>query len=274
MLFRSPASWPLAPQWGPSNGLTMDSETVGARTYFLAGPQSVEALDWSGGWSKGATSPPIAGELHHVYLAHVPERSSIFVLTVGTQNMAHVPTLLELPLDLSMLRHATLHLPDGARPPTVRDFAWVPTSKRFVLAPDFGDRLYVLDPDSGLVTPWIEVPALDGRVVWVPGLERILLPLPNRPEIWLIDPKTGGVERIPTQPGVRTAAIDVERRLLLTASLLTGQVLVQRLDGSIVDHFGTLMPMVRNLVLDTARGEAWLSTWTALYRIPYAPVAE
>jgi hypothetical protein len=71
--------------------------------------------------------------------------------------------------------------------------------------------------------------------------------------------------------GVRTVAVDADRGLLLSASVLTGRVRVDRLEDNVmVDHFDGLMPMVRELALDTAAGQAYLTTWGAVYRLPYA----
>lgn len=269
-----PASTPLPHSWGQMFGLVMDSETDPATgvTYHLDGPHHVAALRWDDGWQPVGRSARLPAYLHHVYL-HLLPGQGLFAFTVGTKN-THDPMLM-IELDLPEMRAPTVRrlvLPDGGPMPMVRDLAWVPPLGKFVLAPDFGDRLYLATPGNPTVEPWMEMPTLNGRLTWVPGLDRLVVPVPNRPELWLVDVQKATIERrIPTQPGVRTAAVDVDRGVFLTASVLTGRVLVQRLeDGGIVDSFGTLMPMSRNLALIPERGEAILSTWTALYRIPYA----
>jgi hypothetical protein len=271
----APVSAPLPRSWGSMFGLVMDSETdpETGLTWHLNGPHAFAARRWEdGAWIDAGQSAPIAPFLHHVYQQLVPGRG-LFAFTVGTKNTHEAPLLIEL--DLPALTHPEvrrLTLPGGAPLPTPRDIAWIPPLERFVLAPDFGDRLFLVRPGESVAEPWLEMPTLNGRLLWVPELGRLFVPLPDRPELWVVDPMQGVVERsVPTQPGVRAVAVDATRGLVLTASVLTGRVLVQRLeDGEIVDSFGTLMPMSRNLALIPERGEAILSTWTALYRIPYA----
>jgi hypothetical protein len=275
----APATWPLTPWWGAMEGLAMDSETDPRTgdTWFLSGPDTVTGVAFvpdsgAGAWTRVAQSPKLPAYLHHTYMHWLDERDLLVLFSIGTANTREDSWMIEL--DTPGLRTPTLRrlrLADGTRPPIFRDIAWVPTQGKFVLAPDFGERLYLAEPGSPVVTPWITLPTLNGRLTWVPGLDRLFVPLPNKPELWIVDPATGGIEVFPTQPGVRTVAVDVARGLVLTASVLTGRVLVQRLaDGAVVDRFGTLMPMVRTLALSSEEGVALLSTWTALYRIPYA----
>ena len=100
-----------------------------------------------------------------------------------------------------------------------------------------------------------------------------MLALPNRFEVWRVDPVTAQViQKIPTQPGVRTLAVDEERGLLITVSVLTGRILIQRLeDGTRLKSIGTVMPMVRQLKLDEDRGVGVLTTWIDIYRFSYLP---
>ncbi len=273
------ATWPITPWWGPMEGLALDSETdpTTGHTWYLSGPDTITAVAWDGAaWKEVARTPKIPAYLHHTYSHWLPGRDTLYVFTIGTHNTREDSLVVEVDTPgLTRPRVRRLRLPDGSRPPTIRDLAWVPTLDRFVLAPDFGDRLYLYEPGTSTVEPWIEMPTLNGRLTWVGGLDRLFVPLPNKPELWIVDPVKGVVERrFRTQPGVRTLAVDVARELVLTASVLTGRVLVQRLDdASVVDSFGTIMPMVRNLAIFPERGEALLSTWTALYRVPYAPSA-
>jgi hypothetical protein len=271
----APTAWPLPPWWGEVYGLTMDSETdpLTGTTWYLSGPTSVTGVAWQDGWKKVSESPKLPAYLHHTYMHWLPDRDRLVLFTIGTQNTMEATLMIEL--ETPSLRLAGVHrlrVDDGGRPPTFRDLTWVPVLGKFVLAPDFGDHLYLATPGSEVVERWMEMPTLNGRIVWVNGLDRLLVPMPNQPELWVVDPTTATVERkIPTQLGVRAVAVDVSRGVFLTASVLTGRVLVQRLDdGAVVDSFGTLMPMARNLAIFPDSGEALLSTWTALYRIPYA----
>lgn len=270
-----PVGWPLPPNWGEMYGLVMDSETdpVTNTSWYLSGPDTVTGVAWSDGWRKVAVSPKIPGYLHHTYMHWLRERETLYVFSIGTKNTVEDPVMVELDtpgLRVPKVRH--LRMPDGGKAPTFRDLAWVPALDRFVMAPDFGDRLYLVEPGNAVVTPWMQMPTLNGRLIWVGGMDRLVIPMPNLPELWIVDPKTASVERkIRTQPGVRAVAVDVARNVFLTASVLTGRVLVQDLDtGAILDSFGTVMPMARNLAIFPDRGEALLTTWTAMYRIPYA----
>jgi hypothetical protein len=272
-------AWPLTEPWGRFVGLAMDSETdaLSGITWYLSGPQTITGVRWADGWTKVAETPRMPLELHHTYMQWLRDREQLFVFTIGTHNIQDASLMIEVDTpDLRSPRVRQLRMPDGGRPPTTRDVTWVPPLDAFVLAPDFGDQLLLAHPGKATVEPWLSAPTLNGRISWVSGLDRLLLPMPDQPELWIIDPKTASVERrFPTQPGVRTAAVDVARGLVLTASVITGQVLVQDLDDAhIVDRFGTVMPMVRNLELVPDRGIALLSTWTALYCIPYAGSCE
>ena len=109
---------------------------------------------------------------------------------------------------------------------------------------------------------------------WVPRIESSFVALPNRLSIWVIDIEKGEIDwMIPTQPGVRSLAIDFKRKIIVNASVITGQILVQNLyTGEILDRLGTVMPMVREIALDERSGQAILTTWAAVYQFPYTGV--
>lgn len=263
----------LGERWDEVSAAPLDSETDPdtGLTWVIDGPDRIRELRWTG-WSwEDLGSRRFPMHLQYVYTRWDRARSRVIFATVqandtGPKQLAVV----DVP-GLKGARVREMRTKEGPVP-VPREIEWIPPINRLVLAPDFGHRLYLVDVDTGAAEPWIEVPTLDGKMRWIPELGRLLLAIPNRPEIWLIDPATGAVDRsIPTQPGVRTAAIDVERGLLVTASVLTGTVLVQDLEsGAVRDWFRTVMPMAREMELDTARGEAVLTTWSVLYRIPYA----
>ena len=79
-------------------------------------------------------------------------------------------------------------------------------------------------------------------MIWLPTLQEIAIALPNRFEMWFIDPKAPQkYQKVPTQPGVRAVAIDEERKLMITASVLTGSLWVQDLDsGKVLKRAGTV----------------------------------
>lgn len=166
--------------------------------------------------------------------------------------------------------------PSSIKVPIPREIELIPSMNKLVLAPDFGKELYLFDLRTGKAESFIETPTMDGKMRWVPSLERLFIALPNRMEIWAVNPKTKEVDWvIPTQPGVRSMAIDADRNIIVSASVLTGQIWVQDLKtGKIFDQFATVMPMVRELALEETSGQAILTTWAAVYQFPYLDKVE
>ncbi len=270
----SVVSRPLSGRWGARRGGALESftESWSGATWVLTGPDRMAALHIEGGQWRELLQRRLPGPLDFAYLVPLPALERLALVTVNASDQFPGSLFLGALPDLSSWSHCPLLDAQGRRFPTPRDVIWLPTLQRLLLVPNFGRHLYLADPQSCQVEPWIETLTMNGKPVWVPELERLFLAQPERRSVMVIDPSTGTVERrIPTQPGARTLAVDVERNLLLTASVLTGAVLVQCLDdGAIVDRFATLMPMARELALAPAQGAAFLTTWTALYRIPYA----
>ncbi|MCB9759750.1 MAG: hypothetical protein H6739_07895 [Alphaproteobacteria bacterium] len=271
------ASFDLEERWdGVVRAATLDSETDPATglTWLLDGPDKVQELRWTGSSFKRLHTERFPFHLQYVYTRWDPQRNRIILGAV--QANARAPRMVALVGVPGLTWGYVKELRAAEGPvPIPREIAWIPDINQLVIAPDFGTHLWLADVDQGYARPWLEVPTLDGKMRWVPELRRLFLAIPNRPELWVIDPVLGKVERtIRTQPGVRSVAVDPERRLLVTASVVTGAVMVQDLDsGEIIDVFRTVMPMVRELALSVERGEAVLSTWSVLYRIPYAEKA-
>ena len=156
--------------------------------------------------------------------------------------------------------------------PFPREIEWIGSLDKLAVSPDFGKEIFLFDLYSGWTERLIQVPTLDGKMRWSSKLDRLFIAIPNRFEIWVVDPHKRTLDWvIPTQPGVRSLAIDEQRGVIVSASVLTGQVLVQDIrTGKILDRFGTVMPMVRDLALDVESGQAVLTTWAAVYQFPYA----
>lgn len=268
---------PLPEEWFPYGGVVLDSETdpVTGLTFFVDGPERLSwaRLDADGRWQRVGQSQPVRPPMHHMRSILLPEQRRLLLVTVNVEFAPPDPVLGIVDLDhpQQVLRRP-LRTADGSKLPNFREVAWVPPLQRLVLAPDFGDALWLADPETGLAEPWLSVPTLSGKVLWNDDLQRLFLTLPDRFSVWVVDPVAGRVERrIPTQPGARALAIDADRGLLLTGSVLTGHVLVQRLsDGMPTRAIGTVMPMMRELALIPGRPEAMLTTWGGLYRVRYA----
>ena len=218
----------------------------------------------------------LPGRTNFPYLRWAADTERLFLVDVDAMS-ASPGQVMSTSLDgSSVARQCMLANPDGSRFGAPRDAVWVPTISRLVAAPDYDEWLYAVDPDTCIAEPWLETDSFNGRVVWVPEWERLIVAKPNESVVLVVDPVTASVEReIQTQRGVRVVAVDAQRDLLVTASVLTGNVLVQRAeDGKVIDRFGRVMPMVRYLALDPASGQAFLSTWTVLYQIPYLSSVE
>ncbi len=302
-----PAVFDLADRWGPDSSAPLDSETdpVSGLTWVIEGGHSLLELRFDGrGWRR-LRAVQLPSEFSYAYLTRDGDRS---LMAVAVQTAGPTPRkvlMAKLP-ELHPIRDIVLSAADyqpGAGPvahvappggpsaavpldgqqlvdgdpnllwglPMPREMAWIPTLQRLVLSPDFGSQLWLADLGSGKAVPWISTPTLDGKMRWSAALDRLVVALPNRLELWVIDPHTGALDwRIPTQPGVRSLAIDDENGLVVTASVLTGQIWVQDIrTGELHRRMGTVMPMVRELALSPERGEGVLSTWVATYAFRY-----
>ncbi len=211
------------------------------------------------------------------YMRWAPELRRLLLVEVAA--LSAVPGHLVL-LDLSGREHPgqcwfhdkVTGQPVGAP----RNVDWIPSLRKLVISPDYSSWLYLVDPVTCDVEPWLDTGSFNARMLWVPQWERLLLAKPGGRHVWVVDPATSSVERkIPTQVGVRVLGVDAGRDILLTGSVLTGNILVQDAsDGRILDRFGTVMPMVRDMAVDPASGQALVSTWTVLYQIPYLQAIE
>ncbi len=277
------AVYSLASRWPPFNAGALDAwvepygdprGTPGAgRAWVITYPGRISAMSVVGGAWREVEHREIEGPCNFMYLRPALDVQRLFLVSVNAHDREPGSLVIfELP-GMEPLGRVPLTREDGSWFPTPRDAVWVPPLGRLLLAPNFGDRLYLADPETGAVRPWLELYSANAKPIWVPELSRLLVAMPSGDSIAVVEPIEGVVERsIPTQRGVRALAVDVERGLLVTGSVLTGAVVVQRLeDGVEVDRFGTLMPMIREIELIPASGEALVATWTALYRLPYAP---
>lgn len=269
------ASFPLQPFWANNTGMAVESvsDPQTGRTWVLTGEHTIGGAQYTGGqWMSLGNSPPAAPVLLHGAMFYFPERDEVGMITLNVAATHDAPQLITTDGNLRQVHVRNLRGRDGQSLPVTRDAIWIPPLRRFVLAPDFGDRLYLVDPEAGTGEPWLEMSTLNGRMVWDDKMERLFIARPERAEIAIVDVKKGMIERsISTERGVRALAVDSERGLLLTASVLSGAVEVLRIsDGKQVDRFSGFMPMVRNLQLIPERGEAVLSCWSTLYRFPYA----
>ena len=265
----------LGPRWGPESAAPLDADTdpESGLTWVISGARTLSELRWTGAAFEPRRQIALPAPISYAYV----RRSGQRLILASVQTAGPSPRLVisgQLPA-LDDLRAVELAEPrPGGRPrpiPMPREVIFAPPIDALVVAPDFGARLYTAALGDGAARPWLAVPTLDGKMIWVPELGRIALALPNRATLWFIDPMTGAVDwEVPTQPGVRAVAVDAGRGLLVTASVLTGQIWVQDLrSGALCDRLGTVMPMAREMALSPTRGEGVLTTWAAVYQFPY-----
>ncbi|MCB9743446.1 MAG: hypothetical protein H6741_25080 [Alphaproteobacteria bacterium] len=262
--------------WEPWGGLVLDAESDPAtgRTFFLDGPHQVSTLRWNGrDWERGPRSRRIPTPLHHVRSRWFPEREELVMISINTARTPDPTRVVVVNTRDGGVSERELLDPDGANVPNIRELTWVDSLQRFALAPDFGQRLYLADPWTARAEPWVEVPTLNGKLLYSAERDELLLALPDQAAVLVIDPGSGAVKRrLPNQPGVRTMAVDPQRGWLLSGSVLTGAIWVQDLEtGEHLDTLRTFQPMMREILLMPEQGIGFLTTWGSFYRFSYLP---
>jgi len=243
------------------------------RTWVMDGFQSLRVLDLTdhGFLDRGHIDLPV--RMNFAYLRYAAGLERLLLVEVNALSGYHGQITFIDPTRMEPPRHCFLtDAATGLRRGAPRNAVWVPPLGKLVISPDYDPWLYTVDPQSCVVDPWLDTGEFNGRIRWIEEWGRLVLAKPGERYVEVVDPSVPSIERrIPTQPGVRVLDVDPQRDLLVTGSVLTGRLLVQQAsDGKTIDSFGTLMPMVRSMALDPDSGQAILSTWTVLYRIPYA----
>jgi hypothetical protein len=278
-----PSAAKIPTSWGETFGVPLDSETDLTRgeTWVLAGPHQIEKRTLgAAGWGP-PTAVPLAQPEDHAYtflvdgdqIALVHVNNSADPRPSWLQRIDRSPPHAARALPLRAQHRAGG--PDAARLGKSPRHVIQRGPDALLISSDYHPGLSALRPSTGEVQPLLSLEMANGTPIWAPNLEggRLLVPRPDRGEVQVIDLDAGAVTATwPAAYGVRTVAVDPGRGLYLTASVLDGAVEVRQIaDGVRVERFGGLMPMVRELALDLAAGEAWLSTWGAVYRMRYAP---
>ncbi|MBN1336053.1 MAG: hypothetical protein JXB39_08845 [Deltaproteobacteria bacterium] len=269
------ATWPLPRRFPPLRSGTLDAwvDSSTDLVWVRGGPSWLVGLALGPeGWQYRAKRwfPEACPFLHMVPALDAGFVYLVCVAANDTDPGSIVPVALP---DVQPGHAVSLHRANGESVPAPRDAAWVPPLGRLVLAPNYAKGLLLADPTTGRVEPWLGLTSVNAHPLWVPELGRLLVAQPDRASVAVVDPVAGVVERrIPVSMGVRVLAVDAGRGLLVTGSVVTGAVVVRRLDdGSVVDRFGGLMPMIREIALAPEAGIALIATWTVLYAVPYAP---
>lgn len=273
------SSFRLRPFWANNTGMAVEvaTDTESGVSWFLAGPHTLGGARFrNGNWESMGETPPLPVNLLHGAMFWFPTRRKVGMVTLNVAETGDFPRYIEVNPDMTDPEIRVLRGPDKRPLPVIRDAVWIPSLRRIVLAPDFGDRLFLVDPSTGEGTPWLAVATLNGRMIWDDVSQRLYVAQPERAEVVVIDPVLDKVERrIFTERGVHAIAVDGRRGLLFAGSVLSGAVQEYRLaDGARMDSWKGCMPMVRNLLVLPDRGELFLSTWSVLYRIPYRSEAE
>ena len=266
----SVSEYPLSARWGKDNAGPLEAEvdTENSLVWTVDGGNTLQELFWNGVDWVPKRSQELPVPLSFSYIDRTED--SLLLMTVQAANYGP-RRLLRVPLpELNPVRNLRLQGSEH-KVPMPREFLWIPSIEKIIYAPNFGDHLFKVDVLTGFTEPWLQVPTLNGKMLWDSDKQRIIMALPNRFEYWIIDPSGPTIEKkIPTQPGVRAIALDSSRRLLIGASVLTGQVWVQNVDtGEVYQSMGRIYPMVRELAVSENRGVAVLTTWAAVYQIDY-----
>ncbi len=261
-------------QHGDVGSVSSWTQPETGRTWVMEHFQRLRVMDLGpdGFMDVGHIDLPV--RMNFPYFRWAPELERLLLVEVAALDGYHGQITFIDPEGRAPPRHCYLtDAATGERLHAPRNAVWAPPLGKLVISPDYDPWLYTVDPRSCQVEPWLDTGSFNGRMKWVEAWDRLVTAKPGARHVEVIDPAGPRIERrIPTQPGVRVLAVDPERDLLVTASVLTGRVDVQRAaDGELVDRFETLMPMARSLALDPASGTAILSTWTVLYKLPYAP---
>mgnify|MGYP000872338252 CR=1 FL=1 len=264
--------YPLRPRWGVEFAGPLEAE-VDPQTgtvWTVDGGDSLLSLRWDGERWTPLARAELPVTVSYASLGRAGDQlllTTIQAIDRGPRRVLRIPIPSMAPIQALAIRRGE------QRGPMPREATWVPPLDRQIIAPDFGSQLFTVDLQTGEAEPWLDVPSLNGKMVWLEQEQRLLLALPNRVEAWLVDPlDPRRREAIPTQPGVRALAVDSERGLLVTASVLTGQIWVQSLaDGEVLLRMGTVMPMVREMALSPELGIGVLTTWHDVYRFDYLP---
>jgi hypothetical protein len=262
--------YPLSARWGKDFAGPLEAEVDQSTgtVWTVDGGDKLLELQWSDSQFKLKRTIELPVPLSFSYITK--NDSNLLLVTVQAANRGP-RRILKVPLpEGTPVRNVRINQEMGPAP-MPREMIWVPTIDKLIVAPDFGRHLYKIDLNTGFTEPWLEVPTLNGKMVWEANAGRIILALPNKQELWVIDPEGPDVERkIPTQPGVRAVAVDQKNGLVLTASVVTGQIWVQDLHtGEVRRKLGTVYPMVRELAVAEELGMAVLTTWAAVYKINY-----
>ena len=266
-----PIVQPLGERWGPERAapLNLIHDPTEDLFWILGNEHQLYGFSLStSGWSRERILN-LPAHINYAYLQMVDNEFALVPIQVKRD---HQPPLFALLGRESNWTDVQRISTSGNMPISYpREFTFIPSLDTIVLAPDFGTHLFSFDLQTRDVKPLLETPTLDGKMRWVPELERLVVALPNRTEIWVVDVSTGTVDwTIPTQLGVRALAVDPVRKLVVNASVITGQILIQDLyTGTILDRLGTVMPMVREIALDPVSDQAILTTWAAVYQFPY-----
>ncbi len=261
---------PLHPRWGIENVGPLASEVDHEHqlVWTVNGGTRLLESKWNGRWTR-FREVKLPSPLSFSYITRSTD--TLFITEVQTGASDGSRKVLQVPLpSLSPIREVELQM-NGEKAPMPREALWIPTIQQHIYASEFGEALYAANLDTGEVVEWLAAPTFNGKMIWHEQTERIYLAVPNRMQIHVINPTIPAIEyTLWTQPGVRALAVDAKRNLLISASVLTGQIWIQDLtSGHIVERLGTVYPMVREMAVSEALGIGVLSTWNAVYKFDY-----
>lgn len=131
-------------------------------------------------------------------------------------------------------------------------------------------RLMRYDLATHSIDKDVPAPPRADRMAHLPDKNEILLTVPVSSRIQRYDAETLAYKgEFPALFGVRTLAIDTKRRLLICGSLATGQIAIIDLDTLTIRSRHYLGPWLRTIVVDSAKGVAYISSRGFLYELKY-----
>ena len=262
---------PLHQRWGMENVGPLESEVNPKNSVVWTvngGKHILESKLHNGQW-KRYREVKLPSTLSFSYMTRSTD--NLFMIEVQTGGNEGSRKLLTAPLpQLRPITEMNLTM-NGSKAPMPREPLWVPTIQKLIYGSEFGNLLYAIDMKDGAVSPWLEADTFNGKMAGSDATRRVYSAVPNKMQIQVIDPMIPSIEHtLWTQPGVRALAVDEQRNLLVSASVLTGQIWVQDAEsGTVLKRMGTVYPMVREIALAEELGIGVLTTWNAVYQFKY-----
>ena len=215
---------PLHPRWGMENVGPLESE-VNTRNSLVwtvnGGTHILENKLHNGQW-KRYREVRLPSTLSFSYMTRSTD--TLYMVEVQTGGNEGSRKLLTAPLpQLRPITETNLTM-NGDKAPMPREPLCVPTIQKLIYWSEFGNLLYAIDMNDGTVSPWLEADTFNGKMAWSDTSERVYSAVPNKMQIQVSILQSQPSNTLWTQPGVRALAVDAQRNLIVSASVLTDRL--------------------------------------------------